>query len=146
MQVDTAIVLFDGVCVLCNGAARFAHARMKSGRLEFHPLQSERGQALLQQFELETNSLDTFVLVDSERCSLRSTAALRMLKYLRQPWPMLQVALLVPRPIRDVVYRFIAKRRYKWFGTCELPAQSNIPPDERENAGTFERTGAESRS
>ena len=58
-----------------------------AGSLEFHPLQSERGQELLRRFELSLDDFDTFVFVEGERCSVRSTAALRVMKYLRQPWP-----------------------------------------------------------
>ena len=100
MSDETAIVLFDGVCVLCSGVVRFARRRMKPGRIEFLALQSARGEALLRQFELATDQLDTFVLVEGKRCSVRSTAALRLLRHLRQPWPILRVLLLIP--VRDL--------------------------------------------
>lgn len=136
-----ALVLFDGVCGLCNRVVRFARRRMKPGRLTFLPLQSDRGRALLEQHDADPDQLDTFVLIEDERAQVRSTAALRLLRHLRWPWPVLSVALLIPRPARDAVYRLIARRRYKWFGTCEFPAGVDDEASARHNAGACERPG-----
>ncbi|KIL42368.1 hypothetical protein SD70_02220 [Gordoniibacillus kamchatkensis] len=120
-----AIVLFDGVCPMCSFIVRFVYARDPHARLLFAPLQSAAGQALLRRFGLPADSMDTFVLVESSCAYTRSTAALRLVRKLRGPWPLLYAGIAVPRPLRDAVYSFVAKRRYRWFGrsdACMVPA------------------------
>jgi predicted DCC family thiol-disulfide oxidoreductase YuxK len=119
-----AIVLFDGFCRMCSFIVRFVYARDPHARLRFAPLQSEAGQALLRRFGLAADRMDTFVLVEGDRCFTRSTAALRLVRRLRGLWPLLYAGIAVPRPLRDAVYGFAAKRRYRWFGrsdACMLP-------------------------
>lgn len=117
------IVLFDGVCNLCNGAVNFLIDRDPEAHLRFAALQSEAGLALLADTGLKDN-LDTFVLVEGARVSERSTAALRVLRYLPWYWQPLRAFWLVPRPLRDAVYRWVARNRYRWFGkkeACRMP-------------------------
>ena len=121
------IVLFDGVCNLCDASVRFVIDRDRTGRIRFAPLQSEAGQALLQRFGLLGADLDTMVLIEGDRIHTRSTATLRVARLLRRPWPLLAVFLLVPRFLRDFVYRAIARRRYRWFGRTE---QCRVPTPE----------------
>src|SRR5688500_12024990 len=83
-----AILLFDGVCNLCNGAVNFLIDRDPRGRLKFASLQSESGQELLRRFALPTSDFDTMVLVEGDRYFTRSTAGLRVARLLKQPWPL----------------------------------------------------------
>jgi predicted DCC family thiol-disulfide oxidoreductase YuxK len=119
-----AVLLFDGVCNLCNAAVNFVIDRDPRGRLKFASLQSRTGQELLERFDLPTGDFDTMVLVEGDRCFTRSTAGLRVARRLRQPWPLLYGFVIVPRPLRDAVYGLIARNRYRWFGrqeSCRVP-------------------------
>lgn len=116
------IVLFDGVCNLCDAAVTFIIDRDADAVFRFAPLESEIGRRLTQHYGLERE--DTVVLVEDGRCSVRSEAALRIARRLDGAWPFLAVLLIVPAPLRDLVYRFIARHRYRWFGTrdaCRVP-------------------------
>lgn len=119
------IVLFDGVCNLCNGITNFVIQRDPApGHFRFAALQSECGQRLLHKHGLPTEDLDTFVMIDGDRALVRSTAALHVLRGLGLPWSLLYVLIVVPRPLRDAVYRWIARNRYRWFGqrdSCMVP-------------------------
>lgn len=117
------IVLFDGVCHLCQGAIKFIIKRDHRARFRFAALQSEAGRQLLQGKDLVE---DTIVLVENNRYYTRSTAALRIAKKLRFPWPLLYSFIIIPPVVRDGVYRFIAAHRYHWFGkdeTCLVPTK-----------------------
>lgn len=118
------IVLFDGVCNLCNGLVRFLYPRDKGEQLYFTPLQSRTAQDVMRKFAFSSDDFDTFLLVEGKRLYTRSAAALRLVRYLSFPWPLLTVFTLVPPFLRDVFYSFIARNRYHWFGqldTCPLP-------------------------
>ncbi len=121
-----AIVLFDGVCNLCHGAVQFILDRDPEGRFHFASLQSERGQALLREHGVTptTGDPDTIYLLDEGRLFDRSTAALRIARRLTFPWWLGAAGLVVPRFVRDVAYRFVARNRYRWFGrteSCRIP-------------------------
>lgn len=127
------VVLFDGVCNLCNATVDFAIRRDARGELRFASLQSDAGQAVLEAAGAAPvgGGLETIVLVEEDgSVHVRSEAALRLAARLGSPWPCLaRLARIVPRGLRDVAYRAIARRRYRWFGmreTCRLPT-----PEER---------------
>ena len=111
-----ALVLYDGYCALCNGVVRFVAPRQRDGALEFVSLQSEQGQAQLKRCGLSTTELDTFVLVEEGACHVRSTAALRLSRHMRFPWPLAYSFALVPEFLRNPIYNWVARNRYKWFG------------------------------
>lgn len=111
-----AVILYDGYCVLCNGVVRFLEARQKPGALSYVSQQSDRGQQLLQPAGRQAVSTDTVILLEGERAFLRSAAVLRALRYLRFPWPLLYIFIIVPPFLRDPVYNFIAHNRSRWFG------------------------------
>lgn len=118
------IVLFDGVCTLCNGAVQFIIRRDPKGKFRFASLQSDAGQALLQQFHLPTEHFNSIVVIDNNRLYMRSSALLRITRRLRGLWPVLYAAALIPPFLRDPVYNWIARNRYRWFGreeACMLP-------------------------
>lgn len=118
------VLLFDGVCNLCNSLVQFVIQRDLKGTFLFASLQSEAGQRLLRQFDLPTTDYNTFVLVHRNHCYTKSTAALHVFKGLGRLWPLLYGFIIVPKPVRDVVYDWIARNRYKWFGKkdqCMVP-------------------------
>jgi predicted DCC family thiol-disulfide oxidoreductase YuxK len=122
---DGPVVLFDGVCNLCNSTVQFLSDRDRAGRLRYASLQGEAGQGLLRHFGLATADFDTFVLAETEGFRTRSTAAIRTLSLLGGPWRMALALLVVPAFIRDAVYSWVARNRYRWFGreeSCRLPS------------------------
>lgn len=123
------LVLFDGVCNLCNASVRFIIDRDPEGVFCFAPLQSDVGQAWVARHHAEADPADSVVLIDADGYHTRSTAALRIARRLSLPWRLLYGFVVVPRPLRDALYAFIARNRYRWFGreeTCRLPT-----PDEQ---------------
>lgn len=123
-QAGHAIILFDGVCNFCNSSVNFIMKRDARGYFRFAPLQSPRGQELQERFGLETDRLETFVLVEGERAHLRSAAALRIARRLGGLYPLLYAFIIVPPFIRDFVYGWFARNRYRWFGKrdeCMVP-------------------------
>jgi predicted DCC family thiol-disulfide oxidoreductase YuxK len=123
------VILFDGVCNLCNWWVSFVMARDHHRRFRFATLQGRTGTALMRATYGNAAAPDSIVLVNEKRVSTRSSAALRILRLLGFPWSLATVFLLVPPPIRDAVYDLIARNRYRWFGqpsTCRLPT-----PEER---------------
>lgn len=120
----TYILLFDGVCNLCNGFVQFIINRDPKGKFKFAPLQSESGQALLKQFSLPTDDFDSFVLIKDDKYYLKSTATLHVLKELGGVWKLFYSLIVFPRALRDFVYNIVAKSRYKLFGkreSCMVP-------------------------
>ena len=112
-------MLFDGVCNLCNGAVQFIVRRDRKGFFRFAALQSEAGGEILRRLGEPADDLATMVLVENGRVYKRSTAALRIARRLRFPWPVLVVFLAVPAFVRDGVYAWVASHRYRWFGKSE---------------------------
>ena len=118
------IILFDGVCNLCNNSVQFVIKHDKTSKFSFAALQSSAGKALLQQHGLPQQGFDSFVLIQNEKVSLQSTAALNVAKQLAGPIQLLYAFIIVPAFIRNAVYNLIAKNRYKWFGkkeSCMIP-------------------------
>lgn len=123
--MQNPVVLFDGVCNLCNASVQFLIRRDKHEQLRFASLQSEFGQEILRKFNLPEKDFNSFIFLENEKIYLRSAAALRIATYLGGFWRVFQVFWLVPSFIRDAIYNFIAKNRYKWFGKkneCMLPS------------------------
>lgn len=131
-----ATVFFDGTCTLCNGAVHFIIDHERSAELKFAPLQSDPARAILEPLAgaEETQRLvegatgsgdpDSIVLVENGKLYTHSTAGLLIARRLRWPWSWSVVFFVVPRFVRDAVYRFIARNRYRWFGkeeTCRVP-------------------------
>jgi predicted DCC family thiol-disulfide oxidoreductase YuxK len=121
---EALIVLFDGVCNLCNSAVAFVIRNDPKRRFRFAALQSPVGQALLERYGLPTETLNSFVLIEGEHVFTKSTAALRSARRLGYLWPLAFVFILVPRPLRDFCYDLVAKNRYRMFGkreSCMMP-------------------------
>ena len=117
------MILFDGVCNLCNRVVLFVIDRDRSAHFVFASLQSEPGRRILQVHAIP-DDVSTLVLVEDGRISTRSTAALRIAVRLGTAWSLCRVLMLIPRPVRDLVYDWVARHRYAWFGrldSCRLP-------------------------
>jgi predicted DCC family thiol-disulfide oxidoreductase YuxK len=124
MNEEKKIVLFDGVCNLCSSSVQFIIEHDKKNQFLFSSLQGKTGQEYLRQFNLPVNDLHSFILVEGSTLFTRSTAALRILKYLGNGWQLFNAFIILPKFIRDGVYAWIAKNRYKWFGkkeACWIP-------------------------
>jgi predicted DCC family thiol-disulfide oxidoreductase YuxK len=122
---ETHILLFDGVCNLCNGIVQFTIKRDPEAKFKFASLQSESGQLLLRQFGLPIDDFDSFVYINGDKCFLKSSAGLHVLKELGGIWKIFYVFIIIPKFIRDFFYNIIAGTRYKIFGrknTCMVPA------------------------
>ena len=117
------IILFDGVCNLCNKSVQFVIKRDEEKKFRFASLQSEFGQKILERFNLPKNEFNSFILLQDDRIYTRSTGALKMLSQLKG-WKWAGGFKIVPAFIRDGVYNLISKYRYKWFGKkdeCMIP-------------------------
>jgi predicted DCC family thiol-disulfide oxidoreductase YuxK len=126
---DHGIVLFDGACAFCEGAVKFIARRDPAGYFRFGASQSAEGAALLARHGLTRQMTRSMVLIEYDRVYLRSTASLRIAKRLRAPWHLAGALLIVPRPLRDGVYRLVAAIRHRVAGrsnACEVP-----PPELR---------------
>ena len=124
-----AVVLFDGVCNLCNGFVNFVIDHDPAGYFKFAALQTDAARKVLgaegaNEQPDEGSILSSIVLVEDGQTYRRSTAALRIVRHFTGPWPLLYLLIAVPRPLRDVVYDWIARNRYDWFGKrdqCRVP-------------------------
>ncbi len=124
IQMKLSIVLFDGVCNLCNGAVQFLLKYDKRERLRFASLQSEIGQQSLKQYQLPVEDFDSIIVIANNQAFRKSTAALVICKELGGWFTLLLIFRVVPRPVRDYLYSLVANNRYKWFGKrdqCMVP-------------------------
>jgi predicted DCC family thiol-disulfide oxidoreductase YuxK len=124
-NISNPILLFDGVCNLCNGYVQFVLERDNSERLRFGSLQSEAAGELLKQNDLPTDYTDSLVLIEGSDYYTESSAVLRICTYLGGVYRLFSAFSVVPKFIRDAIYRFIAERRYEWFGKRK---QCMVPP------------------
>lgn len=113
------VILFDGVCNLCNNVVQFVIKHDPKRQFRFASLQSEFGQNVMKQFGLPIDQLNSFILLDNNKIYTRSTAALRITKKLNKAWSLLYGFIIVPPLIRNAVYDYVARNRYKWYGKKE---------------------------
>jgi predicted DCC family thiol-disulfide oxidoreductase YuxK len=127
---SAGIVLFDGSCGLCDHAVQFILARDPARRFRFAPLQSNLAKDLMQKNGIDPDQTSTIVLIQGDQAYTKSTAALKIVLELREPWPLLGIFAFLPIGMRDQMYDFVARHRYQWFpkrDECRLPT-----PQERE--------------
>lgn len=118
------VILFDGVCNLCNFFVQFIIERDKGNVFKFASLQSDFARKLLSRFGTDNSKIDSVILYSGDRIFTESTAALKILKQLGGGWQIMYVFIVLPKFLRDAIYRLIARNRYKWFGkkeSCWLP-------------------------
>ena len=123
-DADSPLILFDGECNLCNGFVQFVIRRDPRARFRFAALRSAAGRRALEQAGVQAELPDSIVLISAGRVRVRSAAALAILRGLGWLWPLTSVFLLVPRPLRDAVYDWVARHRLRWFGrqrSCWVP-------------------------
>lgn len=117
--------MFDGVCNLCNGVIQFIIKRDKKDVFRYAALQSELGKQLTTERGIDTNKIDSFILIEPGTAYyLKSDAALEIAKGFGGLWSVLQIFKWIPVSIRNAIYDFVARNRYKWFGRkdqCMIP-------------------------
>ena len=121
---QNGVILFDGVCNFCNSSINFVMDREPSGFFKFGALQSEEGIALLKKAGYQSEYLDSVLLLQDGHVYRDSEAALRITRKMTGLWPLIFGFIIVPRVIRDAVYNWIARNRYRWFGkmdSCRMP-------------------------
>ncbi|PAD34679.1 thiol-disulfide oxidoreductase DCC family protein [Terribacillus saccharophilus] len=121
---NKAIILFDGVCNLCNNSVQFIIKHDKAAYFKFASLQSDFGGQLKEAKQIPGH-VDSIILVENGKVYMQSSAILRISRHLNGPWKLAAAALIIPRPLRDGLYRYVAKNRYRWFGRqdqCMLPS------------------------
>lgn len=119
------IVVFDAQCLLCDGWVRFLLRHDRRRALRFASIQGTNGRALLGRAGLQIDGLQTLLLVDGDRSWQHTAAILRVLHALGWPWRLAWAAWLIPAPLRDALYRWLARNRYRWFGrsdVCLMPS------------------------
>lgn len=127
--MKTYIVLFDGICNLCNSTVQFIIKRDKNNVFKFSSLQSEFGQNFLKERNLSSTDFNSIILYESGVAYYtKSTAILKIVQKLGFPYKILSVFLLIPSPIRDSIYSLLSKNRYHLFGkkdSCMVPTAEN---------------------
>ena len=120
----TLLILFDGVCNLCNGFVKFLIKRDPAGKFRFASLQSDFGRSQLIRFNLNPDLLHSVIVIEGDNVLQRSDAALRIVTQLGGPWKILNALKIFPRFLRDALYNVVARNRYKVFGkrdSCMIP-------------------------
>ena len=124
LKQNNHVILFDGVCNLCSGIMAFVYKRDNKNRFKFAWIQDENSKEIFNWLDLDLEDIKTIILIDMEKPYFKSTAFLKIVRYLRFPWPVLTVGYILPGIIRDWIYDFVAVNRYKWFGkkeACMVP-------------------------
>jgi len=119
-----SVILFDGVCNLCNSSVNFIIDRDKKKLFRFASLQSDAGKELLKKYGSDSENLDSVVIVTNDKLYKKSSAALKIASMLPAPYPLISVFRIIPIYMRDKIYDYIAANRYKWFGkkdSCRMP-------------------------
>ncbi len=124
---NKSIIFFDGVCNLCNASVNFVIKHDKKAQFLFVSFQSDAAKEILLHFNLKNLNADTLILIEKNSVYDKSTAALKIAKHLDGVFKTLYVFLIVPKIFRDIIYVFIAKNRYRWFGkkeSCIIPSKN----------------------
>ncbi len=124
-ETEHKIILFDGVCNLCNSSVQLVIKNDSQNRFKFAALQSDSGQRLLKEFDIDTSKIDSIVLIDQNEVYIKSSAALRTARFMDGAYPLLSIFMVFPVFFRNWVYDWVAKNRYRWFGKkdqCMIPS------------------------
>lgn len=121
------LILFDGVCNFCNYWVRFALKRDQKQMLSFGTLQGNTAQSVLPLHGINEKEIASVVFIENGKLWQNSSAVLRICRHLSGAWKLFYVLMIIPAPIRDFIYKMIAKNRYRWFGkreSCMVPDTS----------------------
>jgi predicted DCC family thiol-disulfide oxidoreductase YuxK len=124
LPANKSIVLFDGVCNFCDSSINRIIRHDKKDKFLFAPLQSEIGKKLAEQYSINTEKIDSIILIENNNAYTKSSAILRISRHLNRLYPLMFGFMIIPAFIRNAVYDLIARNRYKWFGkkdTCMIP-------------------------
>lgn len=122
-----AIWLFDSVCVLCNGAISTTLKYEKAPTIDFVSIHSADGRAIAQQYGIDPDDPDTFLFLDHGRSFAQSDGVIALSKHMKAPFSWIRFGVIIPKAMRDWLYRFVARRRYRLFGkldTCRVPSDA----------------------
>jgi predicted DCC family thiol-disulfide oxidoreductase YuxK len=122
---DPVIILFDGVCNLCNGLVQFILKRDPAAKFKFASLQSDFGRSQLVRFNMNPDLLHSIVVIEEGHAFERSSAVLRIARHLGGPWKIFMIFKIIPKGVRDALYNLIASNRYSIFGKtrhCMIPS------------------------
>jgi predicted DCC family thiol-disulfide oxidoreductase YuxK len=120
LEEATCIVLFDGVCNFCNGSVKFIIRHDAKKTFLFASLQSSAAQKILHDLGEEFNTIETIVCIHNHTLYTRSRAVLEIVRRMNGLWPLCYAGIIIPRVMRDFLYRWIARNRYRWFGKKEV--------------------------
>jgi len=118
------IILFDGICNLCNSSIQFIIRHDKKGKFRFASLQSDFGKMQIKKNQIDTSKTDSVIYIYNNKAYIQSDAALKIVRQLNSAWPFLYILIVIPKFLRNWIYNYIAKNRYKWFGkkeSCMIP-------------------------
>ncbi|MCI0768499.1 thiol-disulfide oxidoreductase DCC family protein [Bacillus sp. TL12] len=121
-----SVILFDGVCNLCSGWVQFVIKRDPKKLFKFAPLQSELGNSIIKDYNIKMKGKASIILIEHNKVHIESTAILRIISQLKGPIKVLRLFSLIPKPLRDKIYRLISRNRYRLFGkkeTCLIPSK-----------------------
>lgn len=127
MQTEQTVILFDGICNLCNGTVGFLMKKDRKKQFRFVALQSETGKTYIQKFNIPP-STESVIAIKQNRTYFESDAAIEIAGMLPYPWKLGKLIKVIPKKLRDYIYRIIAKNRYKWFGktdSCRIITEEN---------------------
>jgi len=122
-MTNSPLILFDGICNLCNHSIRFIIKNDKKGIFKFASFQSEKAKEILAEHRINEKDFSSFILIENGKLFFKSTAALKVVKKLNGPVRLLYIFIIVPPFIRNFIYNIVARNRYKWFGkneNCEI--------------------------
>jgi predicted DCC family thiol-disulfide oxidoreductase YuxK len=125
-NIKKKIILFDGVCNLCSAFLNFVYLNDPRAIFTLGWLQSPEASNLLENIKSVDKDIDSIIYIEQDRVYYKSSAALRVFRQLRFPWPILWLGVIIPKPVRDWIYDFVARNRYKWFGKrehCLIPSE-----------------------
>lgn len=120
---NKALILYDGECKLCNGSVRFIEEHNHKDFFTYLPLKSDAANMILDNYEDDFKNVDSVLLFLNNKIMTHSTAVLTIARYLSGLWPLLYGLILVPKFIRDPIYKLIAKKRHKWFNRMDIIEQ-----------------------
>jgi predicted DCC family thiol-disulfide oxidoreductase YuxK len=124
MTFEKPLLLFDGVCNLCNSSVQFIIRHDPEQKFLFASLQSDKGQEILKELGLNSKEFDSLILIENGKAFMRSTGALRIARHFSGYWKFLYAFIIIPSFIRDFLYNFVAHNRYRFFGKkdhCMIP-------------------------